>query len=125
MTAPKFKPMETLLRLENPAQEQQLCAAIANFKGIGTTLEAALGALIMGQHYGTRVLRMNHSPATIRKYERILGLSYDDLCPKQTHLSERNRGIWAAEKFGAFWDIVMGRKKVNNKGSFSDTPEKT
>ena len=35
-------------------QEQILLKNIKEFRGVGTTLESALGALIMGQYFGWR-----------------------------------------------------------------------
>ena len=57
-----------------------------------------------------------HSPATIRKYSKTLGIKLDKLCPADTHLSNKLVGVQVADKLGAYWDIVTGRKKVPNKG---------
>jgi hypothetical protein len=54
-------------------QEQILLQNIKEFRGVGTTLESALGALIMGQYFGWRVLKILHNPLTYRRYEKILG----------------------------------------------------
>lgn len=112
----KREAISPLLTIDDPKIEKLVCQRIADYTGLGTTLGSAVGALVVGQHYGTRVLRMMHSPGTYRKYERILGVRFDDLCPESTHLSEKNTGFSVAEKLGAFWDVVMGRNKVEKKG---------
>ena len=76
-----------------------------------------MGALILGQHFGTRGLRMMHSPSTYRKYEGILGIKFEDHCPERTHQSRKLAGIKVADRLGAFWDVVMGRvPESKNKG---------
>ena len=45
-------------------QEQIILKNIKEFRGVGTTLESALGALIMGQYFGWRVLKILHNPLT-------------------------------------------------------------
>ncbi|MFX4227168.1 MAG: hypothetical protein ACFHHU_04535 [Porticoccaceae bacterium] len=101
-------------------QDKILLEQIRTFRGQGTTLESAIGALVVGQHMGWRVLRIIHSPTTYKKYEKILGLKFQDLCPETTNHSTRNSGFKIVEKLGAFWDVVMGRKKVDNKGYFEN-----
>ncbi len=44
--------------------EQKILQQLNEFSGIGTTMESALGALIMGQYFGWRVLKLLHKPAT-------------------------------------------------------------
>lgn len=106
-----------VLKIPDPATEEEISRRIATYTGPATSLGAALGAMVMGQHYGTRALRMIHSPATIRKYERILGVRFDQVCGSEfTPLSEKIVGIRAARELGGFWDVVMGRKKVKKKG---------
>ena len=114
--AAKREPLAHLLLIEDPSVEKAICGRIASYTGQGAQLASALGALVLGQHYGTRVLRMVHSPSTYRKYERILGIRFEDLCPETTDLSEKNAGFAFARKIGAFWDVVMGRNKIEKKG---------
>lgn len=114
-----------LLAIAEPALEEEISRNVASYTGPGASLGAALGALIVGQHYGTRALRMIHSPATIRKYERILGVRFEQVCKSEfTPLSDNVVGIRAARELGGFWDVVMGRKKVRNKGRIGE-PEAT
>ena len=112
-------PIEPLLNLSDETNEY-LCEHIASFRGQGNDLQAALGALVLGQHMGLRALRIMHSPATIRKYDRVLGRKLKDLCPADTHLSDKVLGVRFANKIGAYWDVVTGRRTISNKGLMSD-----
>ena len=65
---------------EQEAQLKQIEAeAIAEFHGDLTQLEAALGMLRMGHHYGWKVLYLMHSKKTIRNYEDILSIKIRDI----------------------------------------------
>lgn len=112
-------PIKPFLEIDSEL-EDFLCEHIADFKGHGNQLQSALGALVLGRHYGMRALRIMHSPATIRKYDRALGKKLADLCPKETHLSNKIVGVQFADKIGAFWDVVTGRRTVADKGMSSD-----
>lgn len=117
----EYQPVPFLVKVDDPETEKRIRTAIANFRGPGPTLGSALGALVMGQHYGYRGLRMMHSPSTYRKYERVLGgIKFEDVCPELPPLGNRIVGIRVAKKLGAFWDVVMGRRKVENKGYVDD-----
>jgi hypothetical protein len=105
-------------------QEQILLESIKEFRGIGTTLESALGALIMGQYFGWRVLKILHNPLTYRRYEKILGLKFQDVCPETTEYSRtKSVGYAITQKIGSFWAVVMGRRKVEDKGLIENQTE--
>lgn len=115
------RPTLELPLLELSDEQQRIVLdSIQEFRGHANTLETALGALIIGRHMGWRVLRMVHSPATYKKYEKCLGLKFQDVCPERTEHSSRCTGIKAADKLNAFWDVVMGRQKVENKGGITE-----
>lgn len=110
--------------LEIPEKlDSQLCQKLNSVKGDLAVVESALGALVVGQHYGTRVLQLMHSPATLRKYEKLIGIKYSDYCEERTTLSTRVRGIRYWDKVGGFWAIVMGKKPLKNKGFASNDKE--
>ena len=96
--------------------KEQLEKAASEFHGNGTTLESALGAVLLGRMYGWRVLKMIHSPATYRKYEKILGIKFRDICKEETKLTQKSLGMKIAAKLNNFWDVVRGVQKVKNKG---------
>lgn len=99
----------------SPELESQLCKTIAEYKGDCNVLESAMGSLLFSHHYGTRALQMLHSQATVRKYEKILGIKFADHFPERTNLTTRMRGIRIADKIGAYWKVVTGREPVTKK----------
>ena len=104
--------------------EQLIIKSIENYRGVGTTLESALGSLIIGQHFGWRVLKMLHNPATYKKYEKILGIEYKDVCLEITDMGKKKSiGYAISEKLGSFWAIITGKKKIPDKGVI-ESPEK-
>lgn len=121
MSKPKYEAAPQVLNL-TPEQEQAVRTALANYKGQSTRLEAALGALVLGQHFGWKVLRIVHSPSTYKAYEELLGVSFQETCPEVGPLGRKSVGYRFAETVAAFWDVVMGRKKVPNdeKGQISE-----
>lgn len=96
-------------------QNQTIKQQCEDFKGQIPTLSAALGAIHIGHIYGWRVLKIIHSPATLKKYEAIIGLKYEDICPEITEMSMRNVGYRVSQQIGAFWNVVLGKVKVENK----------
>jgi len=98
--------------------EKKIEENIKEFHGDPTTLESAVGALIVGQYYGWRVLKMLHSPATYLKYEKILGIKFADHMRERTEQSTKCRGIRIADKLNSFWSVVRGKHKIPNKGYF-------
>lgn len=80
--------------------------AINDYEGDLGVLESAVGALIMGQFYGWRVLRIIHTGRTYSRYEKILGIKFNELCPARTPLSRRNNGYRWTEDFGNYWKAV-------------------
>lgn len=103
-------------------QNATLEKRVLEFSGYLPTLSAALGAIVLGHKYGWRVLKMAHSPATLKKYEQVIGLKYEDICPELTEQSKRNVGYRVSEKIGAFWKVVLGHVKVDRKSDANDEP---
>lgn len=85
-------------------------SVIKSYEGDPAVLESALGAYLIGQYYGWRVVRLVHTGDTIRKYSQILGFSLKDALPDRTALSRRCRGIRIADRLGAYWAVVRGEK---------------
>lgn len=104
--------------------EKIILQKIHDFQGIGSTLESALGALVMGQYFGWRVLKLLHNPATYRRYEKALGIEFKKVCPEITDLGKRKSiGYAITEKLGSFWAVIMGKKKVPEKGNIASEAE--
>lgn len=84
--------------------------AIENFKGQANELESAIGMLFLGHAFGWRVIYLVHTIATVRKYEKILGIVAKDTFPESTALSERSLGFRIAKTVSNFWKAVKGEK---------------
>lgn len=115
--------IQRLLVLDDEA-EQRILQNMKEFRGVGTTLESALGALVLGQFFGWRVLKILHNPATYRKYEKVLGIEFKNLCPEITDFGQKKSiGYAITEKLGSFWAVVMGKRKVADKGLIDNQAE--
>ena len=112
------------LLILDEADEQTILQHLSEYRGIGTTMESALGALIIGQYFGWRVLKLLHNPATYRKYEKVLGVEFKKVCPEITELGKKKSiGYAITEKLGSFWAVVMGKRKVPEKGMIANKDE--
>lgn len=104
--------------------EQKILQQMREFGGMGSTMESALGALIMGQYFGWRVLKLMHNPATYRRYEKVLGIKFKDVCPEITEVGKmKSVGYAITEKLQSFWAVVMGKRKVDGKGEIASEEE--
>lgn len=79
---------------------------IKKFKGDIPELESAIGMLFAGRQYGWKVMYLVHSKATIRKYEKILGVKIREVCPELGPLADRSVGWKIAKKVSNFWKEV-------------------
>lgn len=104
-----------LARRNREALESIEAQAIANFKGSIDDLEAALGLLRLGHHFGWRVIYLVHSKATVRKYEAILGIKVREVFEAEGPSSYRSRGFELAQAVGNFWKIVSGAIKITDR----------
>jgi hypothetical protein len=97
-------------------QEAQLklieADAIAEFQGDLTQLEAALGMLRIGHHFGWRVLYIIHSKKTIRTYEGILNRQIRDIFAETGPSSYRSVGFNLAQRYSNFWKVAGGDIKI-------------
>lgn len=80
--------------------------ASKKYTGDMAVLETAVGALVLGQFFGWRVLRIMHGSAAYAKYQRILGVRFIEVCPDHTKLSRRNNGYRWTEDFGNYWKAI-------------------
>jgi hypothetical protein len=82
--------------------------AVKNFKGDSTTLESAIGMLVMGRQMGWRVIVLIHDKSTIKKYEKILGVNIREVLPEVGTLAHKSIAWGAVQKVGNFWKAVKG-----------------
>ncbi len=84
--------------------------AVDNFNGNLDDLESAIGMLMLGRHYGWRVILLIHSPGTIRKYLKILDLkTLRDVLPEVGVLAHRSTAWRLVEGTENFWKVVRGQ----------------
>lgn len=98
---------------------------VAGFAGSLEDLEKAVGMLMMGYHFGWKVLLLVHSKRTIKKYEKILDIDIKEFFPAEGPSAKRSMGLGLAKQIGNFWQVVSGDIKVENRRSIEDVdPDK-
>src|SRR6218665_2142971 len=84
--------------------------AVDQFDGNLDELESAVGMLMLGRHYGWRVMLLIHSPNTIRKYLKILGIkNLRDVLPEVGVLAHRSTASRMVDGTKNFWKVVRGQ----------------
>ena len=68
---------------EKVAAFDKAAYAVAGFSGSLEELEKAIGMLIVGYHFGWKVLMLVHSKRTIKKYEKILDIEIREFFPAE------------------------------------------
>ncbi|MBF0370477.1 MAG: hypothetical protein HQL52_13575 [Magnetococcales bacterium] len=94
--------------------------AVERYRGDGGVLEAAIGALFIGQYYGWRVLRILHSNSTYRRYEKILGVQFKEACPERGKYAFRSKGLQLADELKSFWKVADSAVAAPNRRVFSE-----
>jgi hypothetical protein len=98
-TAPTFMNDKDLLSIIDRAVDE-----------FNDELESAIGMLILGRHYGWRVMLLIHSPTTVRKYLKTLGLkSLRDVLPEVGVLAHRSNAWRLVDGTKNFWKVVRGQ----------------
>lgn len=77
-------------------------------KGNLGQLESAIGALMVGRHYGWKPLYLIHDKKTLRRYEEILGVEFRDVLAEVGPIAQRSVAYRLALKAGNFWKSVKG-----------------
>lgn len=85
----------------------------SEFKGDASQLSGAIGAFWVGRIYGWRVLRIMTSSRIYTRHQRILGLDFKKVLPKETPLSNRSLGYKIVIAAGKFWEVVQGKHSIN------------
>lgn len=95
--------------MENQQLMGVINKAIDRFHGDATQLESAIGALIIGQHMGSKVMMLVHSRATLKSYSKILLVpDVRKLMPPLGPLSHRSLAWRLVEGTNKFWKAVRG-----------------
>ncbi len=110
---------------EKIAAFDKVGATVAKFSGSLEELEKAVGMLMIGYHFGWKVLLLVHSKRTIRKYEKILDIDIKAFFPAEGNSAKRSMGLDLAKQIGNFWQVVSGDIKVDNRRDIDDVdPDK-
>ena len=94
--------------------------AVAHFSGSLEDLEKAVGMMMVGYHFGWKVLLLVHSKRTIKKYESILNIDIKEFFPAEGRSAKRSMGLDLAKQIGNFWQVVSGDIKVENRRNIED-----
>lgn len=117
---------KNLAALADLSDEEKVAAfdkaayAVARFSGSLEELEKAIGMLMIGYHFGWKVLLLVHSKRTIKKYEKILDIDIKEFFPAEGKSAERSMGLDIAKQIGNFWQVVSGDIKVDNRRTIED-----
>ena len=101
---------------------QVIDKAFKEFTGDFGQLEAAIGAFMIGKHLGWKPLLLIHDKKTLRRYEKILGVSFREIFLDVGPLAHKSRAWVLVQKVSNFWKAVSGdipgiRTPQANKGA--------
>ena len=111
-SVPEDKRLAKLTSDQKAQLDDIIDRSISGAQGQLDELESALGMLLIGHHFGWKVLYLVHSKRTIRKYEDILGIKIREIFPEIGPSSPRSVGLAVAEKYPNFWKVVSGEIKI-------------
>lgn len=110
-------PQQRLAKLtdEQKKELQEIEDRVIAKPGMIDEMEAAIGLLRVGHHFGWKVLYIVHSKRTIRKYEEVLGIKVREFFPAEGPSAPRSIGFNLANKMSNFWKVVSGDIKITNR----------
>lgn len=118
------KPKPALQRPSKPVKDftdDELVALIKNsldcFQGSADSWESAIGMMFVGKYMGWKVVHLVHSQATVKKYEKILGINVKTDFDPTAENSHRSVAWKAIEGFSNFWKAVKGETDIPNARS--------
>lgn len=82
--------------------------AVKRFRGNSEKLKGAIGMLMIARTLGWKPMYLLHSRATIKEYEKILGVQIRDLFPEEGPLAKKSVAWTVAKKLSNFWKAVKG-----------------
>lgn len=112
---PKKERLAKLTVAQQLQLQEVIDRTIRDGNGLLDELESALGMLLIGHHFGWKVLYLIHSKKTIRKYEEILGIKVREHFPERGPSSPRSVGLAFADKASNFWKVVSGDIKIPDR----------
>jgi len=91
---------------------------VKNYRGDGSKLINALGALSLGRQVGWRVLSLVTSEPTFLRYQKILGVKFKDVLPERGKYAKKSFALRIVDEFDNFWRVVQGRDKMAKDKKF-------
>ena len=89
--------------------------AIKEYKGDLTHLESAIGAFLLGQKVGWKVLFLAHDRRTIKRFEKILKVDFRKELPEDGVWAHKSYAWKALKKITNFWKAVKGEVSIERK----------
>lgn len=118
------KPLPALKRPTKPVKDftdAELVAFVQNsferFRGTADSWESAVGMMFVAKYMGWKIVHLVHSQATVKKYERIMGIDVKTDFDPTTESSRRSMAWNAIEGFSNFWKAVKGETDIPNARS--------
>lgn len=93
----------------------KLHESVKKFRGNAEILENAWGALLVGIQMGWRVSFIMHNQGTIKKYEKLTGVKFRDVCKPETDLSKKSLGYSIAKKLSSIWKAFRGEESIQDR----------
>lgn len=93
--------------------------SVAGYHGNGEVLEGAWGALLVATQMGWKVAFIMHNQGTIKKYEKITGVKFRELCEPTTPLSGKSWGYKIASNLSSIWKAIRGEESIPRRGELS------
>ena len=84
--------------------------AIEDFHGDVKHLEQAIGAWLVGQHFGWKALYLMHDRKTMKRAQDILGVNFQSELPEVGERAEKSAAwlLFAKKDLKSFWKAVKG-----------------
>jgi hypothetical protein len=83
--------------------------AIERYVGNSDELASAIGVLMIGRKIGWRPTYLLHSTATMKKYEKYLGVDLREILDEVGPMAKRSVAWRIGEKVSNFWKLVKGQ----------------
>lgn len=100
------------------ALKPKLEESVKEFRGNAEVLENAWGALLVGTQMGWKVSFIMHNQSTIKKYEKITGLKFREVCEETTDISDNSLGYKIAKKLSSIWKAIRGEEAIPDRMLF-------
>lgn len=98
-----------------PESLELIARATDNYEGDINILESAIGVFVMAHFTGHAPLRVAHSPVSMRRWGRILGIEWVEYFPEEGPLALRSRAYQAAVKLKVLKAAIHGEFSLRDR----------